>query len=329
MEKIKIPDFKITVNGQATDDLRGQVVQIIVEDFEHGRADNCEIVFQDVKKLWAGAWKPVRGDTVKIELGYKGEALADFGEFEIDELDLKSPPNTLTVRARSAFPSRAFFQQNSVSYSDTSLSEALNLIAGAHGLKAEFEGKNVHFKTLVQYRESDTAFLKRLAEMYGFIFKITEKKMILYQREIVEKRAPVVTLREGANHTISLRETSTGEIKKSRAVWYDWRNEKTIESVETSAYQPVATDEIRLYERVENAGQSQRIAESARRWADYYRVQGTIIARERQNLLQAGVTLRLKDYANFDGVYFVEYARHIMNGTSHYETELKVKKVAQ
>lgn len=329
MAKIKIPDFKLTVNGQATDDLKGQVVQIIVEDFEHGRADNCEIVFQDVKKLWAGSWKPIRGDSVKIELGYQGEALADFGEFEIDELDLKSPPNTLTVRARSAFPSKAFSQQNSVPYEDTSLSEVLNLIASAHGLQAEFEGKNVQFTTLVQYRESDTAFLKRVAEMYGFIFKITEKKMILYARKMVEERAPVATLREGANHTVSLRETSTGEVKSTRAVWHDWKNEKVIESTEASSEKPVATDEMRVYERVENAGQSQSIAEAARRWADYYRVQGTITAREQQNLLQAGVTLRLKDYANFDGVYFVEYARHVMNGTSHYETELKVKRVAK
>jgi uncharacterized protein len=308
MATVKIPDFKLTWNGKATDDLKGQVAKIVFEDYEHGRADNCEITFQDVQKLWAADWYPVRGDAVKLELGYKEEALADCGQFEIDEIAIDYPPNTLTVRARSAFPSRAFSQENTHAYEDTSLSAVLRLIAGHHSLSSEFSGDNVQFKVLVQKRESDTAFLKRLAEKYGFIFKITDKKMILYERKTVEKRKEVVTLKAGSNHRLSLRETSTGEVKKTKAVYWDWYEEKLIESTETSAYKPVATDERRLYDRVENAGQSQRYAEAARRLSDYKRVVDTIYVRVAQNLLLAGVTVKLEDFKNFDGLYFVEAA---------------------
>lgn len=326
-EKVKIPDFKLTWNGKATDDLKGQVARIVFEDYEHGRADNCEITFQDVSKLWAADWYPVRGDTMKLELGYKGEALADCGEFEIDEIAIDYPPNTLTVKARSAFPSKAFAQENTHAYEDTSLSAILTVIAGHHGLSADFSGDDVDFTILVQKRESDTAFLKRIAERFGFIFKITDKKLVMYDRTTIEKRAPVATLKAGANHTLSLRETSTGEVKKTKAAYYDWWNEKTIESTENSAYKPVATDERRLYERVENAGQSKRIAEAARKLSDYKRVVDTIYAREQQNVLLAGVTVKLQDFKKFDGTYFVEMARHVMTGTSHYETELKVKRI--
>lgn len=324
---IKIPEFKLTVNGQASDGLKGHVAHIIVEDHEHGRADNAEILLQDVRKLWAGAWKPKRGDTVKVELGYKGDALADFGTFEVDELVLSAPPNTLLVKVRSAFPSRAFQQQNSVNYVDVSLTKILHLIAAHHSMKAEFDGKDVQFESITQYRESDLHFLVRVAELYGFIFKITDKKLILYARKKIEEQSPVATLKEGANHEISLRETSLGEMKTARAVWYDTHNEKVLESTEASENKTVATDELRLYDLVENLGQSQRIAEAARRWADKTRTIGRIIAREHQNVLQAGVTLRLEGYLSFDGVYFIEYARHVMTGVSHYETELYVRKI--
>ncbi len=324
---VKIPDFKLTWNGKSTDDLKGQVAKIIFEDYEHGRADSVEIMFQDISKLWASDWYPVRGDSIKLELGYKNEALADCGKFEIDEIQIDYPPNTLTVRARSAFPSRALSQENTHAYEGTALSAILTLIAGKHSLTAEFSGDDVQFKVLVQKRESDTAFLKRLAEKFGFIFKITDKKMILYDRKTIEKRAEVVTLKAGENHSLSLRETSTGEVKKTKAAYFDWWEEKVIESTETSEYTPVSTDERRLYDKVENAGQSKSVAESARRLSDYKRVVDVIRVRDSQNLLLAGVTIKLKDFKNYDGLYFVEYARHVMTGTAHYETELKVKRV--
>jgi phage protein D len=329
MSSVKIPDFKITWNGKATDDLKGQVAKIVFEDYEHGRADNVEITFQDAKKDWAGDWYPVRGDEIKLELGYKGEALADCGKFEIDEIAIDYTPNTLTVRARSAFPSKAFAQENTHAYKDTSLEAIAKTIAAHHKLSSEFSGEDVKFKILVQKRESDTAFLKRLAEKYGFIFKITDKKLILYERKDVEKRKEVATLKAGANHRLSLRETSTGEVKKTKAAYWDWWQEKLIESTETSAYKPVATDERRLYERVEDAGQSKRYAEAARRLSDYKRVVDTIFVREQQNLLLAGVTIKLQEFKEFDGLYFVECARHTMTGTVHYETELKVKRVVK
>lgn len=327
MGSVKIPDFKLTWNGKATDDLKGQVAEIIFEDYEHGRADSIAITFQDAKKVWSGDWYPVRGDSVRLELGYKGEALADCGEFEIDEIQVDYPPNTLTVRARSAFPSRAFSQQNTHAYENTSLFGVLRTIAGKHELQAETEGEDVKFKLVVQKRESDTEFLTRLAEKYGFIFKITDKKMILYERKTVEKRKEVATLKQGANHRLSLRETSTGEVKKTKAVYWDWWEEKLIESTETSAYKPVATDERRLYGRVENAGQSKRYAEAARRLSDYKRVVDSIFAREQQNLLLAGVTIKLEEFKEFDGLYFVESARHVMIPTGYYEVKLKVKRV--
>ena len=327
MSSVKTPDFKISWNGKATDDLKGQVAKIVFEDYEHGRADNVEITFQDAKKVWAGDWYPVRGDSLKLELGYKGEALLDAGEFEIDEIVLNYPPNTLTVKARSAFPSRAFSQENTHAYEDTSLSAILRLIAGHHSLTSDFSGEDVKFKISVQKRESDTAYLKRLAERYGFIFKITDKKMILYERKSIEKRAAVATLKAGTNHRLSLRETSTGEAKKTKTVWWDWWEEKILESTETSNEKPVSTDERRIYDRVEDAGQSKRIAEAARQASDYKRVVDTIYARDKQNLLMAGVTIKLQEFKEFDGLYFVEAARHVMTGTAHYETELKVKRV--
>ncbi len=327
MASVKIPDFKITWNGKPTDNLKGHVSSIIFEDVEHGRSDNVEITFQDVQKNWAGSWYPQRGDRLKLELGYKNEALLDAGEFEIDEIDGKYPPNTLTVRGRSAFPTRAFFQKNTEAYGDTSLEQILGAIAAHHKLTPEFSGENVSLALVVQKRESDTEFLKRLAEKFGFIFKITQKKMIFYERKSIEQRAPVITLKQNTNNRISLRETSTSEAAKTKAAYFDWWEEKVVESTERSTEKPIAQDERRIYDRIENAGQSKRTAEAARRMSDYKRVVDTITVQDAQNLMLAGVTVKLEDFENFNGVYFVEAAKHVMNGTSHYETVLQVKRV--
>lgn len=327
---VNIPDFKLTWNGKATDDLKGQVAAIVFDDYEHGKSDSCEIVFQDAEKLWKGDWYPVRGDTIKLEMGYKDQTLMNCGLFSIDELETHIlPPSTLVVRARSAFPKKAFFQKNTVAYEDTTLSAVLSTIAGHHGMQHEYKGARISFKTLVQRRESDNAFLKRVAERYGFIFKITDEKMILYAREDIEKRREVAELQEGDNHRIFLRETSTGEVKKTKSVWYNQPKDNILESTETSAYKPVATDEQRLYDRLEDNAQSKRVADAARRRSDYSRVVGRIIVRDHQTVMLAGVTVRLKGYKNFDGLYFVESAHHVMRGRTYYETELTVKRVAK
>ena len=45
---------------------------------------------------------PRRGVTLDVRLGFKEVGLAEMGLFTVDEVEVKGPPATLTVRARSA-----------------------------------------------------------------------------------------------------------------------------------------------------------------------------------------------------------------------------------
>lgn len=327
-ESINIPECKLSWNGKSAAALQGQVSMIVFEDFEHGRADSIELTFQDVNKIWQGDWYPTRGDIIKLEMGYQHQALLDCGTFEVDDIYLEMPPDRLTVRARSAFASKALKQANTVNYNNTSLREVCATIAGRHGLGFEFEGENVKFDYIAQYRESDMAFLKRMAELCGFILKITDKKLVLYGLEIIEERGEVATLERADINRISIVETSTNEIKAARSVSYHaWKN-KVMETTEKSKNKPIAPDEQRIYERLENTAQAMRFSKAGMRASDFRRTIGYITARRGNNILIAGVNIRLKGYKSYDGLYFIESARHIMTGSAHYETEITVRKVA-
>ncbi len=325
-DNIKIPDYRISWNGKSASDLVGEVSAIVVEDYEHGQADSIELTFQDVKKIWQGDWYPERGDIITLKIGYKDEPLLDCGTFELDEIQIDMPPDHLTVRARSAFASKKLKQANSVRYEKTTLREMASSIAGVHTLDFQFEGENVTFESITQYRESDLVFLRRLADLCGFILKITDKKLVLYARELIEDHPETVTLTRADVRRLSLRETSTAEIKTARSAFYDYRTNKVHEAVQSSAVKPLAPDESRIYDRAENPAHSIRYAKVGMRDADYRRTIGVITTLGNQELL-AGINIKLKDYKQFDGLYFVEHARHEITGKERYETHLVVKRV--
>ncbi len=85
-----------------TNNVSQYVTSIEYTDVEHGESDELQICFEDSKKLWQGAWIPVKGDCLRAYIGYEAEKLLNCGVFEIDELEYDTPPDVITIKGLAA-----------------------------------------------------------------------------------------------------------------------------------------------------------------------------------------------------------------------------------
>ena len=93
------PIFKLEYNQKnITQDVSDYVLNIEYSDFEHGQSDEITITFENSEGLWNGAWIPSKGDALRLFIGYAEEKLLNCGIFEIDEIELNSPPDIIIVK---------------------------------------------------------------------------------------------------------------------------------------------------------------------------------------------------------------------------------------
>ena len=89
-------------------DISQYLKSISYNDELDGVADDVSIVLEDRASLWQSDWMPEKGATLDITLvstsweRTNGEVRAlEIGLFEIDEVNLKSAPNEVTIKAVS------------------------------------------------------------------------------------------------------------------------------------------------------------------------------------------------------------------------------------
>ena len=164
-----IPTYKIEYNNKnITKDVSDYVLSIEYSDYEHGQSDEITITFEDSESLWNGAWIPSKGDAPRLFIGYAGEKLLNCGIFEIDEIELNSPPDIIIVKGLATGIKKSFRQQNSVGYENKTLQQIASEVAKRHNLTLVGDIENIQVERITQNQERDLSFLKRLV-----ILKIT------------------------------------------------------------------------------------------------------------------------------------------------------------
>ena len=127
------PIFKLEYNQKnITQDVSDYVLNIEYSDFEHGQSDEITITFENSEGLWNGAWIPSKGDALRLFIGYAGEKLLNCGIFEIDEIELNSPPDIIIVKGLATGIKKSFRQENSIGYENKTLQQIANEVAKRH-----------------------------------------------------------------------------------------------------------------------------------------------------------------------------------------------------
>lgn len=317
------PIFKIEYNQKdITTDVSNQVLNIEYTDFEHGQSDEITITFEDTQKLWQGSWIPSKGDSLRVFIGYEGEKLLNCGLFEIDEIEFATPPDILTVKALATGITKALRQNNSVAYENKTLKQIASEIAQKHSLTLVGEIEDVRVERITQNQERDLTFLKKLAEQYGYIFKIAEGNLVFYKTEKLTGADAAKILYRTDLSRITLTEKTS---KNYKSVTVSYHNPKTGKKITATAKNEncVKGDTLKINERCENKQQALLKAKAALANGNNT-IEGSIDLVGNPNLV-AGLNVELKDLGYFSGKYHITQTRHFIDRTAGYGTGLEVK----
>lgn len=129
------PVVKVIYLGRdITRDLEEFLLAVTYNDKVSGEADEICIELEDPDGLWAGPWYPQKGDKVEVRIGYEGSPLLPCGVFELDEIELSGPPDTLSMRGLSAGISGTMRTKRSSAHEQIPLRKIAETIAERHGL---------------------------------------------------------------------------------------------------------------------------------------------------------------------------------------------------
>lgn len=319
------PLYMIEAEGKNITALVGGRLKTLRVVLKPGRtADTFEMLVDDTGDLLE---PPRKGATVKIWMGYVEIGLTYMGSFTVDEVAVNLVPQELRISGKAANVRDGHKSQKTRHFDDgTTLKAVFQKIATDNALTLSIDAAIGKIKTdyLLQSEESDLHLATRLADKYGAIAKVADKKLIVTKRgsgqSATGKAMPTIII------TRSHIKKGGGKLKdRSRygsvsASWHDQAKAKRTAVKETQGEGP----DYQLRQTFQTAEEAKaackaKLAELQRQEADVsFTTQGNPGIDAEVKLKFIGVSRKL------DGDWIVKQVAHIMAGTSPgYETQVE------
>lgn len=338
MSSLPVPEpvFVLRYNlKDITHDITAYATSITFTDKLSGESDELEVELEDSEQRWRDAWYPGMGDTLALQLGFQGKPLTDCGGFSIDEIELSGPPDSVSIRGRSAPVTRAMRTKSNRGFENTTLAAIAGRIARKHKLKLEGQIEPLTLERITQYGESDLAFLKRLANDYGYMVKVTPQKLIFSHLGKL-RDAPVIrtiTPQEVSRWTLrdTLHEVYKGVKNKHQnsqtrtLVTFNADNTTTMRTEKKSSSSGMSTssDIINTSDRVQNDEEARAKGKAKLDRKNEYKHAGTL-SLEGDLSLRAGASVMLSGFGKSDGKWLIISARHSLARSSGLTTDIDI-----
>ncbi|EBA9765515.1 phage protein D [Salmonella enterica] len=338
MNSLPVPEpvFVLRYNlKDITHDITAYAISITFTDKLSGESDELEVELEDSEQRWRDAWYPGMGDTLALRLGFQGKPLTDCGGFSIDEIELSGPPDSVSIRGRSAPVTRAMRTKSNRGFENTTLAAIAGRIARKHKLKLEGQIEPLTLERITQYGESDLAFLKRLANDYGYMVKVTPQKLIFSHLGKL-RDAPVIrtiTPQEVSRWTLrdTLHEVYKGVKNKHQnsqtrtLVTFNADNTTTTRTEKKSSSSGMSTssDIINTSDRVQNDEEARAKGKAKLDRKNEYKHAGTL-SLEGDLSLRAGASVMLSGFGKSDGKWLIISARHSLARSSGLTTDIDI-----
>jgi len=329
---VRAPQWILTYSGvDISADVSQMVVAIRYIDRLDGASGEMELELEDSTKLWQGAWYPVLGDIVSLQIGYSGGSLLDCGEFQIDELELDGPPDVMRLRCLAAYITSAMRTANTVAYENMGIVEIAGQIATKYGLalvsvSSESES-DVVFARVTQRRLMDLEFLKRLAREHNFDFTVRAGQLVFYQRPALESVAAAAVITRSDTIRFSFRNRARRIYDAAEFSYFD-PDTKSLITQSVSADQPSPSgDTLKIVARCETTRQAQVKAEASLHLHNMVLVDASIEGPGNPALV-AGINVQLSGWGALDGKYLIETVRHHLARATGYRTSIAARRVS-
>lgn len=172
------PDYLIKINGaDISPKLRTRLIALKLTDNRGFEADTIDIQLDDSDGQLA---LPAKGASMQVHIGWLNGSLIDKGTYTIDELEHSGPPDSLTIRGKSADMRGTLQQTREQSYHQQTVDAIVSTIAARHDLKPKVSDslKTETIDHIDQANESDANFLTRLAEQFDAIATVKNGNLL-------------------------------------------------------------------------------------------------------------------------------------------------------
>ena len=306
MEELKI----IYEGSDVTKNLTRYHLSLTINDKLSGEADDLNLTLADKDKDFLGEWFPVRGSTIEVAIGS-----LDAGRFEVDEVQISSPPTTCAVKATS-IPQLSELRQTdeSKSWESVKLSKIARDIADASNVELFYEADFDPTITRAECGEqSRLAFLEKICADWGLIVKVSDGKLIVYPEEQLETREAVKSIHWQELTRFQARAT-LNEVYKDCQVNYK-------HATHSELYSATATDDsksegktLKINKKVSSQAEAEHLAKHELRKKNKHEYEVTL-TKPFDADFQAGNAFELDDsFGFFKGKWLINEATHSVNG---------------
>ena len=256
----------------------------------------------------------------------------DCGEFELDSVDAKSPPATVTIKATSLPYSCSIRQtQKSKSWENVTLKDIVQAIAKDNGMTVMFESAyNPKFNRIEQYRMSDIAFLQKLCHDAGASLKATNKILVVFDQSAYEQKKAVRTIHEGKEGGYISRNLylGTNDTYTSCRVSYttpDGTVVSAVEYAENYREEDGAKNQcLNIHQKVSSVSEAQILAHKMLRLHNKFEYMADFTF-PGDTSLAAGCGVELEGFGAWNGKYIIKQAKHSVS-RSGYTTQITLRK---
>lgn len=316
-----------------TSDITPYVTRITYSDNIKNESDTIEVELDDTDGRWLDAWYPGKGDTLTLKVGYQGEKLLSCGTFSIDEIEVSSPASVVSIRGVATSINSALRTKSSRGFESTTLAAIAGRIAKKHQLKLVGSIESIKIDRVTQYAETDVAFLHRLASEYGYAVKIVSDQLIFSHLATLRNQEPVKQLKPQDVARYSLRDTINRVYKSARVKHQKSSTKKLIvyeadggtseSSKQTKGGKVTSADRLQVNSRVSDPDSARIKADSALARHNEYQQSGSLTLMGASQLI-AGNKIELSGFGQLSGPWLITTARHTLDRSSGYVTELDV-----
>ena len=298
-------------------------------DLEGKEADSLDITLEDTDGLWLNGLYPRKGDTLELQIGYRGEGLVPCGAFEIDEIEVEGPPSQVKVKALGAAVMKTLRTHKGHAYEDTTLAGIVRAVAERHRLQVVGEVEDIPVRRVTQAHEQDLKFLRRLATEYGYAFNVRGDKLTFVPLDGLRAKDAVRVLGPADMAHYNFRDKIKGTPAQASVAYHDPSSKETVSYAMNSEGEVVpstSADTLKHAMRAESPRQAQAKAQAALRGAQDQATVCTCTLWGDPTLV-AGVNVELEGWGQLSGRYQIARSMHRIGRGSGYTTELELRRV--
>ncbi len=322
---MKKPDFVLYFEGkEITKDLKPYILEIRYTD-NTSAVDELSIVLDNSTKEFTTSSYPTPDLEIKLYIkNLETEEYIYCGTFKRD--DLERGLYLLTLKAVSIVKKSSIkTTKKNRNFQNLNLSQIVSQIATENNLTPIIEhDEDIKIKNILQQNETDSQFIQKLAEKYGYYQKITPDKLFFIKQEELENQPPITTIKENQLIRCSLSDT-TAIIYKKAIVFYHHPQKNKDFKFEYEDPNIQVGEVLKINQKVESTEEAKKIAISKLKEKNKFKQSGTITVEGNPNLV-AGATIELELEDLFSGKYFIEQSTHTINQNG-YTTDLQIRKL--